>query len=217
MAKPETPRKPAKKAAKAKTAPSTGETSSAPENPPEAPKKKIGRPSKYTPEIAQRMCDLLSEGVPLQEICRREGYPAWRTIYDWMYRDDKEVAAGRGAGLSASIARAREIGYDALAEQCLVIADTPQMGRKTVYSSGGDEDKDSVTVTEEEMLGHRKLQIETRLKLLAKWDPKRFGDRVQLAGDADQPIKIQAETQAEAMFEALLKNIELKRQANGSR
>ena len=134
-----------------------------------------------------------------------------------MYRDDKEVAAGGGVGLSASLARAREIGYDALAEQCLMIADTPQMGRKTVYSSGAEEDEDSMTVTEEDMLGHRKLQIETRLKLLAKWDPKRFGDRVQLAGDADQPIKIQAETQAEAMFEALLKNIELKRQANGSR
>lgn len=217
MAKPETPRKPAKKAAKAKTAPSVGETSSAPENPPEAPKKKTGRPSKYTPEIAQEMCNLLAEGVPLQEICRREGFPAWRTVYDWMYRDDQAVAAGGGVGLSASIARAREIGYDALAEQCLVIADTPQMGRKTVYSSGAEEDEDSMTVTEEDMLGHRKLQIETRLKLLAKWDPKRFGDRVQLAGDADQPIKIQAETQAEAMFEALLKNIELKRQANGSR
>ena len=53
MAKPETPRKPAKKAVKAKTAPSVGETSSPQENPPEAPKKKIGRPSKYTPEIAQ--------------------------------------------------------------------------------------------------------------------------------------------------------------------
>lgn len=217
MAKPETPRKPAKKAAKAKTAPSVGETSSAPENPPEAPKKKTGRPSKYTPEIAQEMCNLLAEGIPLREICRREGFPAWRTVYDWMYRDDQAVAAGGGVGLSASIARAREIGYDALAEQCLMIADTPQMGRRTVYSSGAEEDEDSMTVTEEDMLGHRKLQIETRLKLLAKWDPKRFGDRVQLAGDADQPIKIQAETQAEAMFEALLKNIELKRQANGSR
>ena len=30
------------------------------------------------------------------------------------------------------------------------------------------------------MLGHRKLQIETRLKLLAKWDPKRYGDKVDL-------------------------------------
>lgn len=217
MPKAETPKKPAKRPAKAQTPTSVAKTSAAPENPPEAPKKKTGRPSKYTPEIAREMCDLLAEGIPLREICRKEGFPAWRTVYDWMVRDDAAVAAGGGAGLSASIARAREIGYDALAEQCLMIADTPQMGRKTVYSSGAEEDEDSMTVTEEDMLGHRKLQIETRLKLLAKWDPKRFGDRVQLAGDADQPIKIQAETQAEAMFEALLKNIELKRQANGSR
>jgi hypothetical protein len=28
------------------------------------------------------------------------------------------------------------------------------------------------------MLGHRRLQVETRLKLLAKWDPKRHGERI---------------------------------------
>lgn len=176
---------------------------------PQAPKK-IGRPSKYTPEIAQQICDLLSEGIPLREICRTEGFPAWRTVYDWMVRDDAAVAAGGGAGLSASIARAREIGYDAIAQECLIIADTPHVGKK-VYSSG-----EGVTVTEEDMLGHRKLQIETRLKLLAKWDPKRFGDRVQLAGDADSPIKIEAESHADRLMAALLQNIELKRQDGSS-
>jgi hypothetical protein len=218
MAKPETPRKPAKKAIKAVAAPSKGETAAPAEIAPKSLEaKKTGRPSKYSPDIAQKMCNLLAEGIPLKEICRMEGFPAWRTIYDWMYRDDEAVAAGGGVGLSASIARAREIGYDALAEQCLIIADTPQMGKKTVYSSGAEEGKDSVTVTEEEMLGHRKLQIETRLKLLAKWDPKRFGDRVQLAGDAENPLKVEVESQAEKMMAALLQNIELKRQANGSR
>ena len=29
------------------------------------------------------------------------------------------------------------------------------------------------------MLGHRKLQIETRLKLLAKWSPKKYGEKIQ--------------------------------------
>ncbi|HXD37446.1 MAG TPA: hypothetical protein VN624_12375, partial [Rhodanobacter sp.] len=33
---------------------------------------------------------------------------------------------------------------------------------------------------QEDMLGHRKLRIDTRLKLLAKWDPKRYGDKQQL-------------------------------------
>ena len=30
------------------------------------------------------------------------------------------------------------------------------------------------------MLGHRKLRIDTRLKLLAKWNPKKWGDRMAL-------------------------------------
>jgi hypothetical protein len=198
MAKPETPRKPAKKAAKAKTPRVEGETSSAQENPPQAAKPKIGRPSKYTPQIAKEIVERLSQGIPLWEICRDDHMPAWRTIYDWMERD---------AELSAWIARARELGQDAIAEDCLRIIDEEPT---KVISEGGIR-YDSAFVQ------WQKNRVEQRLKLLAKWNPKRYGDRVQLAGDAEQPIKIQAETQAEAMFEALLKNIELKRQANGSR
>jgi hypothetical protein len=132
--------------------------------------KKTGRPSKYTPEIAIHICNQLSEGIPLREICRQEGMPAWQTIYDWMYRDE---------ALSGAIARAREIGYDKMAEECLWIADNLHIGQKKVYSSGAEEGEDSMTVTEEDMLGHRKLQIETRLKLLAKFNPKRYGDYKQ--------------------------------------
>lgn len=131
-------------------------------------KNKGGRPTKYTPEVARIICEKLSEGIPLRQICREnEGFPAWRTVYDWMWRD---------AELSTAIARARDIGYDALAEECLYIADTPHIGTKRVYSSGAEEGEDSMTVTEEDMLGHRKLQIETRLKLLAKFNPKKYGE-----------------------------------------
>ncbi len=168
---------------------------------------KTGRPSKYSPEITAEICERLSNGEPLRQICRDDHIPAWQTIYDWMYRDD-ELGEG-GVGLSRAIARARELGYDALAEQCLIIADTPQMGRKTVYASSGDDKKESVTVTEEEMLGHRRNQIETRLKLLAKWDPKRFGDRVALTG-ADNAPPIQVESKL--LFDAVLQNLESKRQ-----
>ena len=44
----------------------------------DAPRKKIGRPSKYTPEIAQQMCEMLADGIPLREICRQEGIPEKR-------------------------------------------------------------------------------------------------------------------------------------------
>lgn len=58
----------------------------------------------------------------------------------------------------ARIARAREDGYDVIADECMRLADTKPA--------------DQVEV------GWRRLQIDTRLKLLAKWNPKKYGDRV---------------------------------------
>lgn len=200
------PRKTAKTALEASKAPDQGVDGLAAQNAPETPqneppKKKIGRPSKYTPEIAQKMCEMLADGIPLREICRQEGFPAWQTVYDWMYRDD--ALGDAGVGLSRAIARAREVGYDAMAEECLLIADSPRWGQKQVMTDQG------TATTVEDMLGHRKLQIETRLKLLAKWNPKKYGERMQVAGDAENPLKVEADV---TIFDALIQNIEAKRQ-----
>jgi hypothetical protein len=159
----------------------------------------MSRPSKYAPDIAHKICELLSEGVPLREICRMDGMPYWRTVYLWMERD---------ADLAAHIARAREAGYDALAEECLTIANTPMLGEIVT------DDGEKTTVRKEDMLGHRKLQIETRLKLLAKWNPKKYGERVQVAGDADAPLKVEAELGAEKLLKTILEHAQLTRQAD---
>lgn len=109
----------------------------------------------------------LSEGEPLAAICRTPGYPHPSTFRDWVNADED---------LSRRFARARADGFDAIAEEALRIADTPVEGVRR------KETEDGVEVTTEDMLGHRRLQIETRLKLLAKWDPKRYGDKVQVDG-----------------------------------
>jgi hypothetical protein len=90
-----------------------------------------------------------------------------------------------------------------MAEECLELADTPHFGIKQIES------EDGITVTREDQLGHRKLQIETRLKLLAKWNPKKYGERLTHAGDADNPVAVQADV---SIFDAMLKNLEAKRQ-----
>ncbi len=126
--------------------------------------------------------------------------PAWRTIYDWMKKDDGLGDAS--VGLSASIAYARDVGYDNLAEQCLSIADTPMMGLIEIT-----DDKGKKSMRTEEMLGHRKLQIDTRLKLLAKFHPKKYGDKVQVGGDPDAPP---VQVDVKSFFDELLQNIELK-------
>jgi hypothetical protein len=156
--------------------------------------KKTGRPSKYTPELAAEICERLSNGEPLRQICRDAHMPAWTAIYAWAAKD---------AVLSERIAHARNQGYEAIAEECLLIADNPEWGLTESVGPNGQ------TVTKQDMLGHRKLRIETRLKLLAKWDPKRYGDRLALAGDEKNPIHLEANVKAEQFFEELLINLEL--------
>ena len=121
-------------------------------------KPKIGRPSKYSKEIAESICEQLSEGIPLREICRQDGMPAWRTIYDWMKRDED---------LSTAIAHARDLGYDNIAEECLHIADNQMFGEE-VTESEDEKGVKHISVKRIDMLGHRKLQIETRLKQIGR-------------------------------------------------
>jgi hypothetical protein len=46
-----------------------------------------GRPTIDTPELRDRIFELLCDGMPLRAICRVEGMPARRTIYNWKARD----------------------------------------------------------------------------------------------------------------------------------
>lgn len=72
--------------------------------------------------------------------------------------------------VSLAIARAREDGFDQIAMDALRIADY------------GDDDRvpdgDGNLRTDSEVIQRSKLRVETRLKLLAKWDPKRYGERI---------------------------------------
>jgi hypothetical protein len=138
----------------------------------------MGRPSSYTSEIAEDICSRLSTGEPLAQICRDDAMPAYRTVYDWMAAHDD---------FSANIARAREAGFDQIAMDCLDIADDKSGDVRFV----GEDERE---VCNTEFVQRAKLRIETRLKLLAKWDPKRYGDKMALVGgdpaQGDQPIDV---------------------------
>lgn len=156
--------------------------------------KKTGRPSKYTPEIAAEICARLSEGEPLRQICRDEHMPSWMAVYQWMDKDQE---------LSIAIAHAREAGQDAMAERAYAeMYEEPER----ILSEGGNRiDSGYVQLV--------KARAEITLKMLAKWNPKRYGDRVAIAGDAANPLKIEAEIEAGKLLEAILTNAELKKQS----
>ena len=119
---------------------------------------------KHSPELIDELVDWIASGQTLRAFCREPGKPAWRTVYDWIEADPE---------LAARIARARDLGADAIAEEALAIADTPMEGVTLTTDEKGTKE------TRGDMLGHRKLQVETRLKLLAKWNPKKYGDKIE--------------------------------------
>lgn len=130
-----------------------------------------GRPPEPVPaDKAAEYCDWIASGRPAAQWHRIEGNPKQRTVSDWINKDSE---------FAARVAHARDIGFDVIADECFEIADTPQIG-ETVTDEEGGEDGDKHKVVREDMLGHRKLRIETRLKLLACWNPKKYGAKTAL-------------------------------------
>jgi hypothetical protein len=136
----------------------------------------MGRPSEYTPETADAIVAWLSEGMTLREFCRQAETPHYSTVYDWMTRNEE---------FAQRIARARLIGEEVIHQQCLEIADNTQMG--VIVTKKPDGTTETKTA---DMIEHRKLRIYTRLQLLAKWNPKKYGDKVVHSGDQDQPLVV---------------------------
>ena len=136
----------------------------------------MGRPTLYSPELLEAICSELAKGTPLTVICAPDGMPDDDTVRDWMKRSDV------GEAVSRSIARARDCGHDAIALDALKIADDGT-GDMTINARGEP-------VVNTEVVQRSKLRVWTRLQLLSKWDPKRYGERMQLAGDPEAPLTV---------------------------
>jgi len=102
---------------------------------------------KKTDKLCEEVLARISKGEPLTHIAKDLNF----SVQSWnrWLREDEELAFAH--------ARAREDGGDAIAEEALRLADAVEAKSEHVQKA--------------------KLQIETRLKLLAKWHPKRYGDK----------------------------------------
>lgn len=138
----------------------------------------MGRKTTYNQPAADEIIRDLSKGTPLAEICRREGLPAASTVYDWI-REHQEFAV--------RFARARADGFDAIAADCLKIADD---------ASGDVIETEHGPKLNAEFAARSRIRIETRLKLLAKWDPKRYGERIAIEEEVTRRTLSRADAMA---------------------
>ena len=157
---------------------------------------KTGRPSTYNIEIAAVICDRISKGESLKAICSSPGMPDQVVVYGWL---------GRQPEFAQMYARAREEQADTLADEIAALAD--EQPRMVVDDKG-------VARIDSAWVQWQKNRVEARKWVAAKLKPRKYGDRVELAGDKDNPLQVNAQVEAKGLFDALLQNLELKKQAD---
>jgi hypothetical protein len=156
-------------------------------------------------EIIGHVLAELSAGVPISKTLgkdREEWLCCERCFWNWYYAAD----ANDENGLVQKVARARDCGIEARLERALEMADTPMMGEIVTIERDPDHQKDLdageevtshdgspyegmiVKVRREDMLGHRKLAVETAFKAAAMLKPKKYGPRQLLGSDPENPL-----------------------------
>lgn len=125
-----------------------------------------GRPAKYTKELADRVCFELSQGKSLRTVCKNDWCPEGVTIFKWM-REMPEFLS--------QYEKAKQESADALAEEIMDIADTPMEGDEVTINADG-----SKVIKKGDMLGHRRLQIDSRKWIMSKMKPKKYGEKLDM-------------------------------------
>lgn len=126
-----------------------------------------GRPSSYSPEIANEICERLATGLSVRAICNAgDDLPTWQTVFGWL---------GKFPDFAEQYARAKELAAESIAEEIFEIADD---------SSGDNEEQfvtEGVTATRAipENIQRSKLRVDARKWYLSKIMPKKYGDKVQ--------------------------------------
>jgi len=123
----------------------------------------MGRPSEFTQDVADDICERIAGGESLRAICETDGMPNKATVCRWLAAHPQ---------FSDQYTHAREMQADTLFDDCLAIAD----GSSNI---AGEDIQD------------RKLQIDTRKWMAGKLRGK-YSDKVKHVGgdEGDAPIAI---------------------------
>jgi hypothetical protein len=119
---------------------------------------------RHKEEAFAAILERIMAGESLKQICESEGTPARSTVHLWMANDKT---------LSDRYARACEVRADHVFDEIFDIADTPQLGETVTIKEDG-----KIETRMEDMLGHRRLQVDARKWALARMQPKKYGDRI---------------------------------------
>lgn len=137
----------------------------------------------------EELLDRLGEGESLSSICRDPRMPAYRTVYAWL-----EEGTGPD-GFDAQFRSARARGLDKIADDCIDIADESE---NDTFING-----DGVRVINQEVIQRSRLRIDTRLRLLGKWNRSKYGEGVDITSGGEKLAQMDDEAAARKLQEIM--------------
>lgn len=137
-----------------------------------------GRPSSFTQEIADQICERLADGESLRSICGEDGMPAKSTVFKWLNEQK---------AFSDQYARARETQADSLFDEILSIADDGS--NDWMLKKFGEDER---WVENGEALRRSQLRVDARKWMAGKLRPKKYGEKVtqEHTGEGGGPLVV---------------------------
>ena len=138
----------------------------------------MARPSLFTDELFDTILGRIAEGESLRAVCRDDGMPARATVLRWI--------AGN-PDLQKVYAMAVDARTDALFDEILEIADD---AREDWVAKVGPTGERQGFVFDANSVRRAALRIDARKWTLARMAPKKYGDKLEVGGDAVEPITV---------------------------
>ena len=122
--------------------------------------------SEWEPVLSEILAAIATTPKSLESICREiESAPSARTVYRLIDADEE---------LCQRYTRAKEAQLQILADQLIDLADTDRICEKVTIKADGSRE---VVILDQ--VERTKVQIDTRKWLLAKLNPKKYGEKIQ--------------------------------------
>ena len=137
----------------------------------------------YTPELGRSICTRIAKGESVITITSEDGMPCEATIYNWLQKHPDFLE---------EYTRARESQAEHYLDEIIQIADDCTDDVEKIMTKEGEDHR-----IKQSAIARARLQVDTRKWAMSKLAPKKYGDRMALAGDADAPLKVDTKIEIE--------------------
>lgn len=135
---------------------------------------KVGRPSEFTQELADKICEQLAIGYSMRTVAKDPELPSIETIFKWMRTNEIFLK---------QYTRAKQEAADAMAEELLDISDD---GTNDFMEDDYNKGRTPGYTVNGENIQRSKLRVDTRKWLMAKMKPRTYGDKLDVVSDGEK-------------------------------